>query len=199
MDKFKRLQQAAQGDPQAMKAVARMALPGYRAKYQQLDQQLEHHRREAWDVDEMREWALDPETEVSREEFEAALGELMNQVLTITASTGPLLAGDDRESKTYEQVLRQGAFDLFLLVNNPVIRYTIVAGFDPRFREDVDDFLDWLGRETWGTVGALVQDDLSVEHYPPDTARLLQDVADRVVSGEIGDVDVDGDAHTADD
>lgn len=191
MDKMNLLRNAAKGDAQSMKAVARLALPGYRKKYHQLNDELEHRRGEVWDVEGLREWALDPETQVAQEEFDAVLGDVMNTVLTITAATGPLLAGDPEESRHWEQRLRQAAFDLFLLVNNPVIRYTMVAGFDPRYREDVDEFLEWLGRETWGTIGALVEDDLTIENYPPDTRRVLADIAKRVQAGEIGDANAD--------
>ena len=51
---------------------------------------------------------LDPETEVSRDEFETVLDELMNALLRLTAATGPLLGGDEQESKAYERDIRSG-------------------------------------------------------------------------------------------
>lgn len=174
------LRQAAGGNAEAMKAVARMALPNYRKKYRALDEELDHHRAESWDGEAMRDWALDPETEIDPETFTAAWGEIMNAILTITAATAPMLAGDERESQVFESRIRQASFDLFLLVNNPVVRYSIIAGFEPRFREDVDEMLNRIGRETWGTLEALVQDELQVDNYPPETAEVLRLTAERI-------------------
>lgn len=174
------LRQAASGNAEAMKAVARMALPNYRKKYRALDDELDHYRAETWDGEAMREWALDSETEVDPETFMAAWGEIMNAILTITAATAPMLAGDERESQVFESRIRQASFDLFLLVNNPVIRYSIIAGFEPRFRKDVDEMLNRIGRETWGTLEALVQDELQVDNYPPETAEVLRLTAERI-------------------
>lgn len=181
------LRQAAGGKAEAMKAVARMALPNYRKKYRELDDELTHSRAEVWDVDEMREWALDPETEVDRETFMQAWGELFNTVLTITSSTAPLLGGNQQESELFERRLRQASFDLFLLVNNPAVRYSIVAGFEPRLRQAVDEWLTRIGREAWGTLEALVQDELHVDNYPPDTARVLRNIADQIEAEVSGD------------
>jgi len=181
------LRQAAGGDAEAMKAVARMALPNYREKYRQYDSKLGHHRAKTWDVDELREWALDPETAVERETFMAAWNEILNNVLIITAATAPLLAGDQRESEVFEQRIRQASFELFLLVNNPVIRYSIIAGFEPRLREEVDEMLQRIGQEIWGTLEALVQDELHVDNYPPETAQVLRLMAERIEADAAGD------------
>ena len=181
------LRQAASGNTEAMKAVARMALPNYRQKFRQYDSELDHHRTETWDVDELREWALDPETEVDPETFMAAWNEIMNNVLIITAATAPMLAGDQRESEVFERRIRQASLDLFLLVNNPVIRYSIIAGFEPRFRENVDEMLARIGRETWGTLEALVQDELQLENYPPETAEVLRQMAEQVEADAAAD------------
>lgn len=184
------LQLAAGGQDEAMKAVARMALPSYREKYEALNDELAYHRSEVWDVDGMREWALDPEMKVDQETFTEAWNELFNPVLIITAATAPLFAGDQREAQVFEGRIREALFDLFLRVNNPVIRYAIIAGFEPRFRAEVDEMLIRIGREIWGTAGALVLDEIQVENFPPETAELLLSIAARIEDGgETAEVD----------
>lgn len=188
--RLKLLQLAGSDHHEAKKAVARMVLRSYLEKYETLNNELAHHQSETWDVEELREWALDPETEVDQETFTGAWTELFNQILQITAATAPLLAGDQGESEVFEARLRQSFLDLFFHLNNPVIRYAIIAGFEPRFRDEVDQMLTRIGREVWGTAGALVRDEIQVENFPPGTAELLLSIAARIEDGgETAEVD----------
>lgn len=178
------LGRVAGDNPEVMKAIARNTLGNYQEQYQSLNAELAYHREESWDVDKLREWALDPETEVDHETFMGAWSELFEPILTITAATAPMIAGNEQESQVFEQHIRKASLELFLLVNNPVVRYAIVAGFEPGFREDVDEILTRIGREIWGTAEALVQDEIRFENYPPETAERLLRIAERLESSD---------------
>lgn len=168
---------ALAGNQQAMKSVARQGLRRYHDKLNSLDQELRRHQQQTWDREAQREWALDPETEVSPEAFEAVWDAINDRVLTLILGTITLIHGDPQASQAAEREMRSTAFELFLLIGNPEARYNLIAGLRPELREIAEQQMEDFGREVWGSLIALTEDESDAANFPPDTEANIRELA----------------------
>lgn len=171
------VRRAMGGDSTAAFQLVSEALDVHRSKVMDLRRELDHHHRNNWDAGADRARAI--EGEVTAEETVNAFSAIHKKLLFLTACVPLILMGPEEEREVWEEELRGAAFDLFLILHNPQVRYAIVGGFREEIREDVDDYLDRMGLSLWGTIEAvLAEGDATVEDFPPETAALLEYMVD---------------------
>lgn len=177
------------GDAAAVRELVTEAVGIHREKFLGIRQELDYHREHTWDDGAARKRILEGD-DVPPEQVLGAFAELHRGLLRLTSSLTVMLMADDDELDVWEDRVRSSAFDLFLLLHAPEIRYSIIGGFRPELREDVDNYFDRMGLELWGTIDGLLQDgEITLEDFPPETQAVMQHHAEH--AAEHHDLDAD--------
>lgn len=168
------------GDRSAARQLIGTALTNYRERLLDIRAELDYHRANTWNEAAARSLAFgDDDQEATAEQTIGALSAIHTKLLLLCSTVPVMLMSDDEEAEPLEDQARAAAMDLFLLLHTPEIRYAIVAGFRPELRADVDEYLDRMGLELWGTIDALLADEqITVEDFPPETASVMAHMAD---------------------
>lgn len=167
---------ALNGDRAAALKMAHSLLKDKRETLDELKATIDEQHAESWDAEARRREAMageyDPQITVN------ALGQYYQQILRITHLLPLTLIAHGDEQQEFETRLIDHCYDLVVMCANPTLRYAVIAGFDPSIREEVDEYIQAAGRETWGTLYTLTaQGEINWSDFPQDTAGILQDVA----------------------
>lgn len=168
---------AMNGDKAALGRVIEMGLNRHREKVAGARGTIDRYHRTEWDAEGMRERVLDGE-ELDEEVVLDAFSRIHRKLLFLSAAFPAMLAGDREAAGEWEEEIRSQAYDLFIMLHNPAIRYRIVGGFRPALRDDVDDYLDRMSVTLWGTVQALVEEgEIEPEDFPPEVQPVMEHMA----------------------
>jgi hypothetical protein len=170
---------AYNGDRNAAARLVGAALPRLHTQLTDLRQEIQHRHREQWDADEARHLALDPDEEIPPEQTIGAMRDIYQAFLRVAAYTPVMMTADSDEAEALDEMWTDAVFSLVVTLHNPVIRYGLIGGMKPEVREDMDTYLDHLGRELWGTALTLTEPgDIDAEDFPPDVGGIIQAVGE---------------------
>lgn len=168
---------AFKGNKQAMTEILAWALPKARSKVTNLQQEIDHRRAEEWDPSQAREMAM--AGEVTTEMTEAALSDIFARCLNIVAYLPMVLTAEVGDAEAMEQLLRQEARGLLVMLANPTYKYSIIGAFPPEVREDAEQYYETLGRELLETLEVITrEDEITADDFPEETAFIIKSVGD---------------------
>lgn len=169
-------QAAMKGDEDAAARIIAEAMPLVRGRYESLNQRVDYLEANEWEREQTRRQVMEEmDGTVPKDMTIGALSDIHQSLIKLLSLTpAALLAEDDEESQAFGEMWTETVTELVVKLHNPTIRYAIIGGFHPDRQEEVEDYLDRMGRELWGVVDVLSQTgNVHANDFPPEVRGLL--------------------------
>jgi cation transport regulator ChaB len=171
------LVKAARGDREAVTKVVRQSLPKVHGKIKEARDTIDRLHATEWDAEARRQEAMNGE--YAPHAAAAAVDEVYGKVLAVTHLIPLVLIAQGDERAVYEEKLADNVYNLLVAVHNPTIRYAVIGAMDEEIREDVDQRLQLISAEIWGTLLATTDSgDLTIDDFPQGTRDVLDELAE---------------------
>lgn len=179
MEIIRELYAASNGDRESLMRVVGAALPRVRDTLTETQEQVRSYEEHEWDREAVREIALERPEEIPPEQCVGAIRDIYQAILRVLGLTPAAMVAGPQEFEEINDMWQDAVLTLVLKLHNPVIRYGLIGAIeDKETRYQLDEYLDLIGREVWGTVLALTEDgDVHPDDFPPDVSAFLSEVA----------------------